>query len=181
MTVEGVERMNRRMRRLPVSAKRAAREAIGQGAQEIVDKMKQLAPRDSGKLRDSIKWTFGNAPDGSVTIGRFSLGGFSFGSVTDMRADEGLRATIYVDTDKRSGAYYGPFVEFGTEAGQRGGRASYVGLAQNRRGRTQRRTHPGTRAQPFFWPAYRSLRRRVRGRITRAINRALKRWANPNG
>lgn len=29
-------------------------------------------------------------------------------------------------------------------------------------------------AQPFFWPSYRSLRKRFRGRITRALNKALK-------
>lgn len=31
-----------------------------------------------------------------------------------------------------------------------------------------------TKAQPFFWPAYRLNRRRFRGRITRAINKAIK-------
>lgn len=32
-------------------------------------------------------------------------------------------------------------------------------------------------ARPFFWPAYRSLRKRFRSRITRAMNKALKKAA----
>lgn len=34
--------------------------------------------------------------------------------------------------------------------------------------------HPGTAAQPYFWPAFRLLRRRFRGRMTRALNKAIK-------
>lgn len=39
----------------------------------------------------------------------------------------------------------------------------------------------GTRkmaARPFFFPAYRAVRKRVRGRVTRAMNRAVKRIAS---
>lgn len=37
--------------------------------------------------------------------------------------------------------------------------------------------HGNAAPRPFFWPAYRSLRKRIRGRLTRAINRAAKRAA----
>ena len=35
---------------------------------EIVAEMKRLAPVESGKLRDSINWTWGDVPAGSFTI-----------------------------------------------------------------------------------------------------------------
>jgi hypothetical protein len=34
--------------------------------------------------------------------------------------------------------------------------------------------HPGTQAQPFFYPTYRRLRRRARSRISRAVTKAIK-------
>lgn len=37
--------------------------------------------------------------------------------------------------------------------------------------------HGNAAPRPYFWPAYRSLRKRIRGRITRAINRVAKGFA----
>lgn len=37
--------------------------------------------------------------------------------------------------------------------------------------------HGNAAPRPFFWPAYRSLRKRIRGRIARAINRVAKGFA----
>ena len=37
--------------------------------------------------------------------------------------------------------------------------------------------HPGTQAQPYFWPSFRLLRKRFRGRMTRAMNKAIKKVA----
>ncbi|MDB5541395.1 MAG: Phage protein gp10 family [Devosia sp.] len=34
--------------------------------------------------------------------------------------------------------------------------------------------HGKAAPRPFFWPAYRSLRKRIRSRLTRAINKAAK-------
>lgn len=39
-----------------------------EGAAEIVAEMKRLAPVQSGALRDSIGWTWGDVPAGSFTI-----------------------------------------------------------------------------------------------------------------
>lgn len=38
--------------------------------------------------------------------------------------------------------------------------------------------HPGTTAQPYFWPSFRLLRRKFRGRMTRALNKAIKKVAS---
>ena len=36
---------------------------------------------------------------------------------------------------------------------------------------------PGTTAQPFFYPAYRAVRKRVKGRVTRSITKSAKKVA----
>lgn len=60
-------------------------------------------------------------------------------------AKKGPQATIYAGSKD---AFYAAFVEFGTAGGQT--------------------------PRPFFFPAYRLTKRRVRGRITRAMNKAAK-------
>lgn len=61
-------------------------------------------------------------------------------------------------------AYYAAWVEFGTAPHANGGK--FAG--------TQ---HPGTAAQPFFFPAYRASRKRVKSRISRAVTRAARKAA----
>lgn len=57
--------------------------------------------------------------------------------------------------------FHGIFVEKGTTPHTQGGK--FAGSK-----------HPGTSAQPFFFPAYRLLRTRARRRIARAISQAHK-------
>ncbi len=56
---------------------------------------------------------------------------------------------------------YAHLVEYGTAA--HANRGQFAGT-----------THPGTGRQPFFWPAYRLIRKRHRGRIGRALRAAIK-------
>lgn len=67
-------------------------------------------------------------------------------------------------------AFYARMVEFGTAPGKRGDKAT------NASGRTRKvqRTHPGTSAQPYFYPAYRALRSRLKRRLSRGLSRAKK-------
>ena len=58
-----------------------------------------------------------------------------------------LRLTIYANAKDSKGRPYASWVEFGTKR---------------------------SAANPFFWPSYRALRRRVMGRIMRAIRKAIK-------
>lgn len=104
-----------------------------QNADELVQAARQLVPVDEGKLRDSIGWTWGDAPAGSISIG----------SVAN-NATGTMRITVYAGDSE---TFYARFIEFGTEK---------------------------SAANPFFFPAYRALRRRMRGRLTRQINKAIK-------
>jgi HK97 gp10 family phage protein len=117
-----------------------ARELEVQAAKVVAD-MKRLVPVDTGALRDSIGWTWGNAPAGSVSIG--TVKGRQFAR---------MAITIYAGTrDKSLGerdAFYARFQEFGT-----------VNMPAN----------------PFFYPAWRANKTRVKASLTRAVKRAVKR------
>lgn len=67
--VEGLEKLRARFRALPQAVQDAATATLEQNAKEIVAMMKRLAPKDSGRLAASIGWTWGNAPEGSVSLG----------------------------------------------------------------------------------------------------------------
>lgn len=65
--------------------------------------------------------------------------------------------------------FYSRFVEFGTAGGLAGARSA--------KGRAVRRSHPGTPARPFLWPAYKGSKRRNQKEIAQAIRGRLARVA----
>ncbi len=120
-----------------------ARELEAQAAKVVAD-MKRLAPVGNypggGALRDSIGWTWGSAPKGSISVGK--VGSKQYAT---------MAITIYAGTrDKSLGnadAFYARFQEFGT-----------VKMPAN----------------PFFYPAWRANKARVRASLRRAIKRAVR-------
>ncbi len=116
-----------------------ARELEVQAA-KVVSDMKRLVPVDTGALRESIGWTWGNAPAGSVSVG--TVRGRQFAR---------MAITIYAGTrDKSLGsadAFYARFQEHGT-----------VNMPAN----------------PFFYPAWRANKGRVKNAIKRAVKRAVR-------
>lgn len=134
MADNGLAALQRKLNAIPKAAKLAVEQSMEKSAQEIVDLAKRLCPVDSGTLRDSIGWTWGDAPAGSIVLA----------------ATEGalLRITIYAGNDE---AFYARWLEFGTAE---------------------------MAAHPYFFPAYRTLQRRAKGRVNRAVTKAVKEaWA----
>lgn len=131
--VLGLKSLNRKLTQtIPERVRIRTRAAMEKGADEIVAMAKSLVPVDSGDLRDSIGWTWGDAPKGSIVLAS---------SAPDRG---GERITIYAGNDE---AYYARWVEFGTQKNL---------------------------PSPFFFPSYRALKRRVKGRITREMRKAIK-------
>ena len=146
----GLDRLKRKLKRFPAAVEQEIRTAMETGANEIVALAKSLAPVDDGDLQRSIGWTWGDAPEGAMVLGK----------VKSSRSGN-LVITVYAGGGD---AFYARFIEFGTAPHTNQGR--FAGSA-----------HPGTAAQPFFYPAYRALRRRARSRVTRSVNKAAKRIA----
>lgn len=145
-TIKGLKSLQSKLDRLPIAVKQRIREAMEKGAGEIVVMARSLVPKDSGALLKSIGWTWGRAPKGAMAIA----------SVETIDGD--LMITIYAGNNE---AFYARWVEFGTSAHLAGG--MFAGA-----------TIPAIPASPFFYVSFRANRRRVKGRITRAITKAAK-------
>lgn len=150
--IQGLDRLKRKLQAFPDAARDEIIKAMEQSAAEVVAMAKSLVPVDSGGLRDSIGWTWGDPPKGAISIA----------SAKGLRRQGSMFITIYAGNSE---AYQARWVEFGTSAHVNGGK--FAGSQ-----------HPGTAAQPFFFPAFRALRKRIKSRLTRAINKAAKRVAS---
>lgn len=101
-------RLTARLQKVPEIARAAAQKAMEEGAQEIVDAMKAAVPVESGDLRDSIGWTWGDVPAGSFTIADVRSG--------PRKGDQYATLRIKIYAGNRD-AFYARFVEFGTRTG----------------------------------------------------------------
>ena len=101
-------RLRARLAKIPDIAREAAASAMEECAAEIVAEMKLLVPVDSGDLRDSINWTWGDIPAGSFVVDEIRSGknaGQQYAT---------LRIKIYAGNRE---AFYARFIEFGTKTG----------------------------------------------------------------
>lgn len=164
MTIKGLSSLQKKLKRMPQVARSEIRQALAEGADDMVATMKNLAPVSAngshgwkpGMLRASIVATFG---DGSVP--KYAAFRGRKGRRAIQSNDPDLSVTISAGN---SDVRYAHLVEFGTRPHPNGG--MFAG--------TQ---HPGTAAQPFFLPGYRANKKAVKARIARAINRAAKKVA----
>lgn len=148
--IQGLDRLNRKLAKLPAVAKQMIRQAMEAKANEIVAMMKNLVPVDDGTLRDSIGWTWGKAPKGSLTLASVKATG-----------DSDMTLTIYAGNKE---AFYARWVEFGTARHENGG--LFAGSI-----------HPGTTAQPFFFVSWRANKRRTVRAIRKASRDSAKKVA----
>lgn len=96
--VKGQLQLRARFNRVPNIVKRELEKQIEKEAEKLVGQLRAIAPRGkTGNMAESIGWTWGEVPKGSLKIGQAF--GKGYGK---------LSATIYV------GAFYSRFVEFGT-------------------------------------------------------------------
>lgn len=154
-------RIEAKLRKIPDVAVEAARRAMEEGAQQLVDMMKASVPARSGALRASIGWTWGELPPGTFMIEEVRSGrnaGEQFAT---------LQLKIYAGSKD---AFYARFVEFGTQAHSLARNANVArGSRQDQGGR-----HLGTPAQPFFFPAWRKMRAEWRREIRKQVRAAIR-------
>jgi len=148
--VEGLDRLKRKLTKtIPKSVVDATIKAMEQGADEVVGMMRRLAPKDSGALAQSINWTWGDAPEGAMVLGRSSP------------RKDGLQITIYAGD-------LSTMVE---------GKSKMMGLGKPNLFQLARLQEFGTqhmKANPYFFPSWRTLRKRVRGKVTRQMRKAIR-------
>lgn len=115
--VNGVGKVHAQLEAVSADIQLALKVQLEKEAEKLVQAMKSITPilrrpdyrRRAGALRDSIGWTWGDAPAGSIAIAKSSSGA-KYGK---------MAITIYAGTrDKKLGAedaFYAHFVEFGTQ------------------------------------------------------------------
>lgn len=142
--IDGFDRAVRKLNLIPKVVIEAAQKSLEASAEELVAMMRRLAPRDRGDLAKSINWTWGDAPTGAIVLGVVRSGRGKGASFAKLN----LQITIYAG-GKGPGfdAFYARFHEFGTVK---------------------------MRANPFFFPAYRSRRRAIRSKLTRDVKKAIR-------
>lgn len=151
--IKGLDKLKVKLRIIPKRAREAANAVLIEAAEEIATLQRGLAPEDDGDLKDSIHVT----KPGESTPPYSQPGG--------KRKAGKSQAIITAGNTK---VRYAHLVEFGTAPHINGGQ--FAGTA-----------HPGTSPQPFFWPGYRALRTRAKGRITRSVTKAIKQAATSGG
>lgn len=163
--VLGLDRLRQKIKGLRKAARDEIVAAMEKAAADVVAMAKNLVPVDDGDLRDSIGWTWGDPPKGARVFSRSR----------PMKALGDMRISIYAGDDK---AFYARFVEFGTAAHsvEKGADRS-----SRRKKKLGGRMHAGARATPFFYPAWRANRKRVKSQVSRAINKAAKKVAADKG
>lgn len=139
LKIEKRERLRQRMAKIGALARVEIRKALDVSADEMSSTARSFAPVDSGDLRRSIGYTFGEYKSANANVRGVNAGGGA--------GDRDLTVTIHAGDQN---AFYAAFVEFGR-----------VDAA----------------AQPYFYPAYRLTKKRVRSRISRAVKSAAQKAA----
>lgn len=151
-------RLKRRLKAVTDLARPEVSAEMANSADDTVRLMRHLVAVDQGDARDSITWVHGNPPPTKAT-GAIRL---PSGSSSD-----GERISIFAGNEK---AYYVRWLEFGTRPSVKGERVRDANGRKHKAGRT----HTGTTAQPFFFPAWRANRKNAKKAIAKAIRKAIR-------
>lgn len=143
--INGRDRMRKVLKALPKTTRNKIRGALLAGGEDMANVMRRLVPFDQGDLRDSIKVT---PADQLPEV---------YNKARSRRKEKDADLAVIVHVDE----FYAALVEFGTPP--------HINLGQ-----FPGTSHPGTRGQPYFWPGYRSQKKRVIARINKAARQGIK-------
>jgi len=93
-------RLQQKINRMPAVVKQEIRSELEKQANIVVAMMKRRAPVKTGAIKNSIGWTWGRPPRGSMILGEIAR-----------RLGDELTITIYAGGGN---AFYATFVELGT-------------------------------------------------------------------
>jgi HK97 gp10 family phage protein len=150
MSLQNRDRFLKKLAAIQGAPRKAMREALRKNAEELSDMQRRMAPVASGDLKRSIGYTFGDYRAANANVRGVGGGG---------AGDPDLTVTVHAGDEK---AFYAAFIEFGTKGPYKVG-GKFAGAM-----------HPGITAQPFFYPSYRALKRRMKSRLTRSGRKAIR-------
>lgn len=136
-------------------------EAAERTLQVMPDKVQKQLVRGLNKWRVEAEKRAASLAPGSIAENVKS-------DLRETKGGTGIESVIQVD-DFRAG-----WVEFGTQPHSLAKNAS---VSKSRR-QSEGRQHPGSQAQPFFWPAIRGVKKRMRAGLMRSLRKAAKEIAS---
>lgn len=152
-----LQKLQRRLAAVPKEIRKAVRPIVDKSADDMVTMARRFAPRADGVLEASIK----NEP-GAHELERLVVAGGETTTVAYTgRGNYRREVTIGQGSNR------------GISKGGNAGVSYDYALAQE----YGTQDHP---PQPFFWPAYRLMRKTIRSRIRRAVGKAVKDFNNGN-
>lgn len=98
--VQNLQRLERKLKAISEGAEAVLKPMLAQAATIVTNKQKDLVPVDTGALKDSIQWTYGDPPAGAMVFGK-----------KKPREPGAITVTI---TAGNENVPYAAFVEFGT-------------------------------------------------------------------
>lgn len=149
--VQNIERLQKKIAAMPEAVRVAMKAALIESGDEIAALARNLVPKKSGALARSI----------GVTAGKYTPDNTNVRGVSSDGSEHDLSVTVHAGD---ATAYYAAFVEFGT-------------APHENRGLFKGSENPGAAPQPFFFPAYRALKKRSKSRVSRASKKAIKKIA----
>lgn len=174
--VTGLKDLNRALKQLGGrTAEKAARTGIAKMAQVIRKEMRDRAPKDSGNLRDHIRYKIRKARERNGFYGRVGV----MGGTKGMKKKDGYSGF----------PFYATFIEYGTAPH----RLPSETVGRGRGKRTNHRrikfdgkvfasvNHPGTRAQPFLRPAFEATKKRAVDEAAPRIWKEIEKQAKKQG
>lgn len=132
---QSIDRLKRRLAAIPKQVREDVNKTLLKQGNDLAGSMRNLAPVDTGALRDSIEVT---------------EGGHSTPPYSQPGGEHVVPENAVAITAGNEGVRYPHLVEYGTTSAD---------------------------PQPFFWPAYRIHKRRIKNAIGRAVGKAVrKHW-----
>lgn len=143
--IEGREQLRRKFAAMPQTVRAELAKAVPSAAADLVAMQKRLVPKRTGALADSIR----AEPVPGEEFAELVIAGGTLATRRELRAGSG----IYGDEAL--------FEEFGTKKHRNAGK--FAGSM-----------NPGAPARPFFFVAYRALKRSIRAKIARAMSKGIR-------
>lgn len=141
MKIEGKDKFLAQLASLPRVLREEVRQSLDVSGSETTDIMKRMAPRKEGDLIDSIGYSFDAPPPGAGIVSQ----------ARSAKTETGLAVVMYA-----------------------GDESTIVTNKQGVRFQNARLQEFGTKKMPrnpFFFPAFRLNKKRVKGRMSRALRK----------
>jgi HK97 gp10 family phage protein len=159
----GREALTKKLQKLVPEAEKEYAAAIEKSAKELANAIRAAAPEVSGEYKSSI--------EAIKVSGRNKLAAVGITQTKDPHA-WGVYAS-----------YIWRFIEFGTKAHIiRPRKLDFLSFFRGGKLVTAKQVkHPGSNPRPHIFPTYRAMRKRIRSRVARAVNKAVRKVAAGGG